>query len=394
MKYEGKFTVATDRLGSEIRPGDTVREIEGELRQGTILNIYRNHIFLYNRDIAENSGVFVTRATNLATIIAKGGRVSNDGIDLSRLNPQLAAQRNVPVGLLPRSVGRDKAINQTVRIRKGPYKGLMGIVKDTTDFTARVELHTAQKTVTVDKQNLGFLKTGGPMNTFIPFAEFLVQSRGSLGIQGPSPFEAPDGNLVSWSGRTPQYGSGNQTPRSKAASGLVPAWAQTGNKTPAYGAGNRTPAYGGGNRTPAYGGGNRTPAYGGGNRTPAYGGGNRTPAYGGGNRTPAYGGGNRTPAYGRSSYAGNRTPGGPNDFTTEAPWESHPPDAGFGAPTPRNVGKAESSLNHDTDSVQLRMIRAGMSRLMPKHLHILLHPLKLLVPLKHHTRQQWDTIVA
>lgn len=156
-----RSAVATDRNGSEIRMGDTVKEIAGNTRTGIVLHIYRAFVFLHNREQTENSGVFVCRANNVATIVAKGGRVAQStGPDLSKMNP--AMLRNGTSGgatMMPppaRVGGRDRTIGQTVTIRQGPYKGLMGIIKDATDHTARVELHTKNKTVTIDKIKLGF----------------------------------------------------------------------------------------------------------------------------------------------------------------------------------------------------------------------------------------------
>ena len=157
-----RHAVATDRNGSEIRHDDTVREVGGEQKQGVIIHIYRSFLFLHNREQTENSGIFVVRATNVATVAAKGGRVTqggSNGPDLTKMNP--AMQRNGGAngnGAMPppKSFGRDRALGQTVTIRRGPYKGLLGIVKDTTDLEARVELHTKSKTITVAKDTLGF----------------------------------------------------------------------------------------------------------------------------------------------------------------------------------------------------------------------------------------------
>jgi transcription elongation factor SPT5 len=152
--------VATDRNGSEIRVGDTVKEVGGETRSGVILHIFRAFAFLHNREQTENSGVFVCRTNNLATIVAKGGRVAQStGPDLTKMNP--AMQRNGrPADNVvmppPKIGGRDKTIGQTVTVRQGPYKGLMGIIKDATDLQARVELHTKNKTISIDKAKLGF----------------------------------------------------------------------------------------------------------------------------------------------------------------------------------------------------------------------------------------------
>ena len=153
--------VATDRNGSEIRIDDTVREIGGEQKQGAILHIHRSFLFLHNREQTENSGISVVRATNVATVAAKGGRVAqgaSSGPDLNKMNPALMRNGINGNGPMPppKSFGRDRVLGQTVTVRRGPHKGLLGIVKDTTDIDARVELHTKGKTVSVRKDFLGF----------------------------------------------------------------------------------------------------------------------------------------------------------------------------------------------------------------------------------------------
>ena len=51
--------------------------------------------------------------------------------------------------------GRDTSlIGQTIRIAQGPYKGYIGIVKDATESTARVELHSSCNTISVDRSRL------------------------------------------------------------------------------------------------------------------------------------------------------------------------------------------------------------------------------------------------
>jgi transcription elongation factor SPT5 len=160
MKVENRKSVATDRDGFEIRVGDTVKETQGELRQGTILHIHRAFAFLYNRELNENLGVFVTRTINLATVAAKGARMSS-GPDLNKMNPERLGRMGGPGGMMPpppvmRTGGRDRTIGQTVVVRQGPYKGLLGIVKDATDVTARVELHSNLRTVSIEKAKLTF----------------------------------------------------------------------------------------------------------------------------------------------------------------------------------------------------------------------------------------------
>lgn len=175
-----RHAVATDRNGSEIRCDDTVREVGGEQKQGVILHIYRSFLFLHNREQTDNSGISVVRANNVVTVAAKGGRVAqgaSNGPDLTRMNPAL--QRNGANSSAamppPKAYGRDRALGQTVTIRKGPYKGLLGIVTDTTDNEARVELHTKGKTITVQKDTLGFREYARILLTTHPILADLLQ---------------------------------------------------------------------------------------------------------------------------------------------------------------------------------------------------------------------------
>lgn len=221
-----KFAVATDRNGSEIRQDDVVKEFGGEARSGKIIHIHRAYLFLRNSAQSENAGVFVARTTSVATVSAKGGRLTTSSAptDLNAMNP--AMKRN-PGGATndmppPKSFGRDRSIGQTVTIRKGPYKGLLGIVKETTDTNARVELHTKNKTVNVPKEALGF-KDRITGQTIDP------TSRGGFG-----------------------GGRGGFTPRGGSGRGSI------GNATPAHGGGwdgGRTPMASGSitDRTPAWG---------------------------------------------------------------------------------------------------------------------------------------------
>ena len=153
-----KNAVATDRNGSEIRVGDVIRESSGEGKTGTILHIHRSFIFVHNRTQLENSGLFTTRCVNVATLAAKGGRITaSNGPDLTKMNPALRMKNGTNGnGAMapPKTAGRDRLLGKTVTVRKGPYKGALGIVKDTTDTSARVELHSKSKVINIDKDSL------------------------------------------------------------------------------------------------------------------------------------------------------------------------------------------------------------------------------------------------
>ena len=242
-----RHAVATDRDGSEIRNDDTVKEYGGEQKQGRILHIHRNFLFVQSRHQAENSGVFVVRNGNVTTVAAKGGRVTNAGPDLSKMNPAL--QRNGANGSSsmppPRTFGRDKLIGKTVIIRKGPYKSLLGIVKDATDTSAQVELYARSSTVTVPKDVLVIKDpvTGKTIDT----GKFGT-SRGQDHAAGRDSYGGtPSGPSDPWGGRTPATAYGGRTP----------AWGmQSGSRTPGWsgaGQGGRTPAWNHSSRTPAWG---------------------------------------------------------------------------------------------------------------------------------------------
>ena len=216
-----KHAVATDRNGSEIRVDDVVKEFGGESRSGRIIHIYRAYLFLRSAATNEHGGIFVARTTGVASISAKGGRV-NAGPDLNSMNP--AMKRNVPgMGDMapPKTMGRDRSIGQTVTIRKGPYKGLLGIVKETTDTNARVELHTKNKTVNVPKDALGFKDK-------ISGQSIDPNSRGG-GRGGLT----PRGGRGGFGGATPGgWESGGRTPAVPGGVERTPAWGTSRSKSP------------------------------------------------------------------------------------------------------------------------------------------------------------------
>ncbi|RKF76324.1 Transcription elongation factor SPT5 [Golovinomyces cichoracearum] len=357
-----KNAVATDKNGSEIRLDDVVKEVGGEGRTGKIIHIHRAYLFLRNTTQSENAGVFVTRTSSVTTISAKGGRVvgsaSGGSPDLNSMNPAL--KRNPIINgksdmAPPKIFGRDKSIGQTVTIRKGPYKGLLGIVKETTDSHARVELHTKSKTINVPKESLGFKDMiSGKSIDPLSRGRFGGTGRGSgLPQRGGresgggitrGEFEGSRIPMAAGVGRTPAWGN-SRTPAAGDNGGRTPAWktsVESGGRTPGWAAdGSRTVNPYDGSRT-AYGGGNRTPAWASGSKTPAYSA--QNDPFSTGSRTPGYSAGgdawsSKTPAYqsGSNDWASNQ-PAANNSWGTTA----------YDAPTPAahlttNVGAAMSA---------------------------------------------------
>ncbi|KAI1338379.1 hypothetical protein F5Y15DRAFT_127132 [Xylariaceae sp. FL0016] len=341
-----KLAVAADRNGSEIRPDDVVKEYGGMSRQGKIIHIHRSFVFCHTHDTTENAGIFVSKVSSVSTISAKGGRVNasvGGGPDLNAMNPAKKLNPSGGRGDMPpppkATFGRDKLLGQTVTVRKGGYKGLLGRVKDTTDTHARIELHTKSKIIRVPKADL--------------MVRDMVSGREIKNYDSRRPGGFGNGTPARNQDRAPDWNGGSRTPMS-SSSARTPAW-----KTPSAAAGGRTPAWGkggDGGRTPAWADGSRTAnPYADGSRT-AYGSSARTPAWSSsgaktpapdhfGSKTPAYSGGggdawgSKTP-YGASAATPGATVGDSWGYTPGASGSSNAydaptPGAGLlGAPTP------------------------------------------------------------
>lgn len=219
-----KHAVATDRNGAEIRTDDVVKEFGGESKSGKIIHIHRAYVFCRSTEISENAGVFVARTNNVTSVSAKGGRAAPAAsVDLNSMNPALKRNAGGPGDMAPPKVlGRDRSIGQTVVIRRGPHKGMLGIVKDTTDVNARVELHSKNKTVTVPKDSLQF-KDKFTGQTIDP-----NYRGGSGGAKGGS---APRGGRGGFGGATPGGNwDGGRTPMAAGGVERTPAWGTSRSK--------------------------------------------------------------------------------------------------------------------------------------------------------------------
>lgn len=254
---------ATDHQGNEIKPEDTIKEYGGEARQGKVLHVHRGYVFAQSRESRENAGVFVARTNNVLTVAAKGGRV---GPDLTKMNQALKGPNaGAPLPMPPpMQRGRDRLVGRTVKIKVGPMKAMIGIVKESSDAGALVELHSKNKKLTMPKEKLAVIDPSS--------GQVICPNANEFGFGGP---RGPPG-------RGPPMGSATPS-------------------RPGYGA----PPMASGGRTPAY-------AMAGGGRTPAWkGDGGRTPAWqaGGGGQT-AYGAGGTTSYGGQTSYGGATSYGG------------------------------------------------------------------------------------
>lgn len=126
-----------------------------QTRKGQVLHIHQSfYAFLFNREVAENGGVFVTRARSLASLAPKGNVPRPGSLDLTKMNP---AMKMASGGMVGSQIGRgprDPHIGVSVSVIKGPHKGHVGTIKDINGPIARVELGTTNKVITIDKEKV------------------------------------------------------------------------------------------------------------------------------------------------------------------------------------------------------------------------------------------------
>ena len=236
VKQSRREQIATDRNGFTIKVGDTVKESSGEKgREGVILHIYKNTLFVKSNDIIENLGIFVANRMGVSTVSTKDSMVSKSfGPDLTSMNPNIKAPENLAMqGLKTRAGGRDKLLYKDVAITVGSYKGLKGKVSEADEVYARVELHTKSKKVKVPKKDLLVLIRGEA----IPYLKFI--GGGSSSDQSglyPRPMGSGIPNAVggrsAWNGGATPAFSGGATAWGR---GGASAWNGGGGKTPALG---------------------------------------------------------------------------------------------------------------------------------------------------------------
>ncbi|KAH9468034.1 hypothetical protein Pst134EA_011655 [Puccinia striiformis f. sp. tritici] len=331
-KKDSRYAIATDADGYEIAVNDQMKEksVGGRTdgRRGRVLHIYRSmYAFLHSHESTENGGVFVTNARNLVSVAPKGSKKDSGPLDLTKMNPEMANRPPVGGPVVAAGIGqrfkRDEDIGKLCYIIKGPNKGLQGIIKDINGLLARVELHTNNKTLTIEKTKLGAKGRDGKVH---PLADLARESFSSS--SRPGGFGSSGGNRSSYGGPT---GSNSVRHGGQSAHGGV------GNATPAWGAanGSRTSnPYADGSRTSYPNDGGRTSnPYADGGRTPAY---SPSGAWDPGSKTAiasGYGSTNTWDATEQSYNSSAPTPAQRTDVgTPHDPWGSRTPAQ---APTPR-----------------------------------------------------------
>lgn len=158
-KLNSKRAVSLDAVFNPIRVKDQVMVTDG--RQGEIKHLYRGRAFLHSRSVLENGGFFVCKTQNL---LLKGAPKKKP---LTSGNAGFRALRMAasPMTHRPSRGGGHRADHElrgkTVKITSGHYKGYIGIVTETSERMARVELHTSCLMITVEKTHITRVDDGG-----------------------------------------------------------------------------------------------------------------------------------------------------------------------------------------------------------------------------------------
>ncbi|KAF2069587.1 hypothetical protein CYY_009091 [Polysphondylium violaceum] len=175
-KRRNKSITTLDAHNNTVTAGDGVEVLDGIYRgkQGTILHISRNSLFIKGRDIYENGGVFVVRTSYCSLLGGSKNKLNNNnnsngggynnnsnggGRDFNNNRGGGGrgefSGRGGMGGGGGRGRGRDDGfLHKIVTIKSGPWKGYTGIVRECTETMAQVELQTNSKRLNVQKTNI------------------------------------------------------------------------------------------------------------------------------------------------------------------------------------------------------------------------------------------------
>eukprot|EP00211_Chloroparvula_japonica_P005232 CAMPEP_0119129972 /NCGR_PEP_ID=MMETSP1310-20130426/7499_1 /TAXON_ID=464262 /ORGANISM="Genus nov. species nov., Strain RCC2339" /LENGTH=946 /DNA_ID=CAMNT_0007120435 /DNA_START=107 /DNA_END=2947 /DNA_ORIENTATION=+ len=164
-KINDRSTFAYDRRHEALSVGDAVKVVDGKAtgKSGTVKHIYRYFVFLQIPDRIEQSGILLCRANQCNMVGIRDDDSGNSRF--GAMSPGALSMKNDRAQMMYSQTGRgrgaDPLLNQRIRITRGPYKGYIGIVKSTTDSTARIELHAVYKFVTINKEHLKQIDEAG-----------------------------------------------------------------------------------------------------------------------------------------------------------------------------------------------------------------------------------------
>jgi transcription elongation factor SPT5 len=173
-KRRSRDATAFDKYQNPIEQGDLVKVLAGacHARQGTVMHLWRHFAFLRSNDVLEHSGIFVVRTSVCQVVGAKSSAsavappaAAAPNFGMAPATPGMVPQspsqrqavgvpRNPNYGRAQSGYGVDDLRGKQVRIRRGRWKGMLGLVRSCTETRARVEIGAVRKTVDIERSNL------------------------------------------------------------------------------------------------------------------------------------------------------------------------------------------------------------------------------------------------
>ena len=248
LNQESARNISLDSKDEHVRETDLVILDDGQ-NAGALATVVRAHrasLWLLNVISGATTipcgGLFVkkSRQVHVAGDRATGSTLADTYMGLGKqrvvnedqFNNKIANNRG-------RSTGRDPFVGRTVRICKGNYKGLAGIVTNATTTHVTVELHTRNRSVTQPRECIKIVAgTAGGEPELAVQRRIAEQEAYSTDLVS-TPFLTQATPLLG--GATPQYGAVTPHHTTPSRSTATPTWG-----TPAYS--SQTPR--GGPQTP------------------------------------------------------------------------------------------------------------------------------------------------
>ncbi|KAJ0405002.1 hypothetical protein P43SY_004919 [Pythium insidiosum] len=241
-KLVSSRAVALDQKHNHVSVGEMVGVVDGPFagHSGTVKHIYRTYLFLHNNRIMTNAGIFVARARQ---VILSGSKARSDMIQNSTIAG--ADGRPTRAGMPPRNDRRNESdmIGKTVKIKKGQWKGYIGIVVEETEQKVKVEIHCKAKVVDVDRLHVALAGTRqGVIQDKPRYAN--TPMNGATPLPSQTPLHATPGMSHDHGGLEPMTPGFNPTTPGLSAMtpGLNPV--TPGINTPGYHHNPMTPGFG------------------------------------------------------------------------------------------------------------------------------------------------------
>ena len=243
FKLNDRFARTFDKAHAPIELGDVVQCLSAPHRgkKATVKHIVKKTLFLFNREVSDNGGLFLSQAGQV--VLMQGDTGAGMSGHMPGVAPRSPSHGSRSPGPAPRSPGgsqtaaataarpgsflrKDPIIMQEVRITGGQYKSMVGVCKAVDSHgQARVELRAIFRTITIPRNQITELERSNARAQEWP---------GGAGARNPM-----------LGGATPLVGGA--TPRHPGFGGATPAHEGFGSQTPGYG-GSRTPSH----RTPSH----------------------------------------------------------------------------------------------------------------------------------------------